>query len=468
MAPREVKKYGSMSPPNSKTSAFSASQGTSFGSTVANLSKICVGTGVLALPYSFAQGGVLCSVFGLAVIAVWNSYSISRLLKCEEIIVSMGFQRRGDVGTFSAIAKEAVGNVGLSLVDYTIVIMMVGVCISYQVAAAGFLVNDPTLSFGTAANTVLTAVVLLPISCVPDIGFLSKYSVMGLGAIVISFLVIFYHGYTEYGLSGFGDVPVSTLYPDSLTNLSHWYGVSCFCFGISPMTFNVKDSMSEPSTMNSACRVALLVVFLSYCVIGDGTLLLLTPDGAPGITGDILQSLPAASLMASFVRISMTFVCLVSFPLCMVPAAEVVEGKLFMTGKNSEPTPVHLRVMTRSVLVAVSTTVAALIPSFVLIVSLIGCLCVGLVTFIFPPFFHMMLLKHQREYNRDSKERHSLLDVESHNGEFTDEGAGVIQEEEEERMKKIRLDRVMLVLGVISTIFTTGMTLGSVAESMRT
>ena len=61
------------------------------------------------------------------------------------------------------------------------------------------------------------------------------------------------------------------------------------------------------------------------------------------------------------------------------------------------------------------------------------------------------------------------MDVESRNGEFTDEGAGAIQEEEEEeRMKKIRLDRVMLVLGVISTIFTTGMTLGSVAESMRT
>lgn len=134
-----------------------------------------MGTGVLALPYSFAQGGVLCSVFGLAIIAVWNSYSIARLLKCEELVVDMGFQRRGDVGTYSAIAKEALGNFGLSLVDYTIVIMMVGVCISYQVAAAGFLANDPLISFGTGVNTVLTALVLLPISCVPDIGFLSKY-----------------------------------------------------------------------------------------------------------------------------------------------------------------------------------------------------------------------------------------------------------------------------------------------------
>ncbi|GMH63077.1 hypothetical protein TL16_g12919, partial [Triparma laevis f. inornata] len=464
MAPQKLQKYGSMSPPNTRTSAFSATLGTSFFSTVANLSKICVGTGVLALPYSFAQGGVLCSVFGLAIIAVWNSYSIARLLKCEELVVDMGFQRRGDVGTYSAIAKEALGNFGLSLVDYTIVIMMVGVCISYQVAAAGFLANDPLISFGTGVNTVLTALVLLPISCVPDIGFLSKYSVMGLGAIVISFLVIFYHGYSEYGLSGFGDVPVSTLYPSSLTNLSHWYGVSCFCFGISPMTFNVKDSMAEPSSMNSACRVALLVVFLSYCIIGDGTLLLLTPDGAPGITGDILQSLPAASLMASFVRISMTFVCLVSFPLCMVPAAEVVEGKLFMTGKNAEPTPMHLRIMTRSVLVAISTTVAALIPSFVLIVSLIGCFCVGLVTFIFPPLFHILLLRSQRDYDRN--ERQSLLDVESRNGEFEKSGKQE-QQEEEERRKKMNLDRIMLLLGVMSTILTTGMTLASVADSMR-
>ena len=79
------------------------------------------------------------------------------------------------------------------------------------------------------------------------------------------------------------------------------------------------------------------MVFVFYVVFGDGTLLLLTPDGASPITGDILQSLPATSLMASFVRLSMTFVCLVSFPLCMVPASEVRKRPEERRRSDTEP-----------------------------------------------------------------------------------------------------------------------------------
>ena len=119
--------------------------------------------------------------------------------------------------------------------------------------------------------------------------------------------------------------------------------------------------------MDRACAKALTMVFVFYVVFGDGTLLLLTPDGAAPITGDILQSLPAASLMASFVRLSMTFVCLVSFPLCMVPASEVIESKCFHSTRSNR-TPFPLLVATRVGLVGLCTAVAALVPSFVLVV----------------------------------------------------------------------------------------------------
>lgn len=86
-----------------------------------SLQKVCIGTGVLALPYSFAQGGVLFSAVGLYIIAQWNIYSINRLLLCEKIVKQLpttGPCR--NLSTFSLVALKALGEFGTSLVDYTI------------------------------------------------------------------------------------------------------------------------------------------------------------------------------------------------------------------------------------------------------------------------------------------------------------------------------------------------------------
>ena len=107
---------------------------------------------------------------------------------------------------------------------------------------------------------------------------------------------------------------------------------------------------------------------------------------------------------------------------------------------------------------------AALVPSFVLVVSLIGCLSVGLVTFIFPPLFHYKLTSRLREAaaaapaSLDEGEKASLVE------------SGLpppAPQQESEGSGTDAADIVMLCLGVVSTVFTTGMTLASVAESVR-
>jgi hypothetical protein len=48
-----------------------------------NLIKAVVGAGVLALPYAFSHGGLILSSIGMAVIAIWNYFTVSLLLKCK-------------------------------------------------------------------------------------------------------------------------------------------------------------------------------------------------------------------------------------------------------------------------------------------------------------------------------------------------------------------------------------------------
>jgi hypothetical protein len=75
----------------------------------------------LALPYSFAQGGVLFSAVGLYIIAQWNIYSLNRLLLCEKIMRRLpATDPSRNLSTFSLVALKALGEFGTSLVDYTI------------------------------------------------------------------------------------------------------------------------------------------------------------------------------------------------------------------------------------------------------------------------------------------------------------------------------------------------------------
>ena len=51
-----------------------------------NITKMCMGTGTLALPFAAEKGGLLFNVLGLGVIGLWNFYSTICLLRCLEFL----------------------------------------------------------------------------------------------------------------------------------------------------------------------------------------------------------------------------------------------------------------------------------------------------------------------------------------------------------------------------------------------
>ena len=51
-----------------------------------NVSKMCMGTGTLALPFAAERGGLVFNVVGLGLIGLWNYYCSVCLLRCLDII----------------------------------------------------------------------------------------------------------------------------------------------------------------------------------------------------------------------------------------------------------------------------------------------------------------------------------------------------------------------------------------------
>jgi len=298
------------------------------------------------------------------------------------------------------------------------VALLIGVIVSYVAAAISFL-DDTPLSLGSVANAVVLAAVMGFISLVPNIGYLSKFSLVGLFVLFTTILVIAAYGCIglrrEGEEGGVGEtitvdgVTISTAensaitkaglrndsaawtydeedaviiippWPESLDGVCSWFGIVVFGYGVVPLTYNYRESMTQPTAMVGATTVALGAVSCLYVATGIG-LLLLFPD----LTGDVLHELPRSGVLPVFTRLSMVWVILMTAPLLIVPCGELLEGKWqFSTQKQ--------RVVTRFGIMSICVVIAILVPAFVKVLSLVGCGCVGAVSLILPPLLHLRL-----------------------------------------------------------------------------
>ncbi|KAL9183157.1 hypothetical protein ACHAXT_004944 [Thalassiosira profunda] len=392
-----------------------------------NISKMCMGTGCLALPFAAAKGGLLFNIVGLCLIALWNYYSANCLLRCIDYLPQIvagerrGVRCEGELdkepgygaveccedgetcsangdaarheqlhpppeGTtaYGAVAWYALGPKGLMLLDLLMLMLFFGLLIAYEVAMMSFINDTPLTTGSRRLDLLIPSAIVAILSCARDMSFLSKFSGIGLLAVGLSFIVIACQGFEENGLSGFRETFELNLWPKSFSAASSWFGVVVFGYGVVPFVFNFRDSMASPNHVNLALQIGLGIVYVGYVLMSNGIRVLFSPTHM--FDGDVLQAMPNTAI-SFVVRLLMTFVVAVTAPLIVVPFGELVQE-----GKLGIESTIQNRIAVRVLFVIVCTLVSEFVPSgFVHVVSFIGCFCVAMVGFVLPPLFCIQL-----------------------------------------------------------------------------
>jgi len=465
--------------------------GASVGDTVLNLMKTCMGTGCLALSYACRRGGATPFTAGMFAVAGWNAYGVQRLCSClryvppeqDDAVASSGdgeaspssevragentnvAQKQGPqpnlplppspspaprgTSTLGRVAWSAYGRRGLQLVDAMMVLLLVGIVTSYVSAASSFLADTPfSFSGGRDADgnskrrpyfdATIVASIMAFLSIVEDMSHLAKASALGLSVLLVTLLVIAGYGVVGSGREEYGAALSSTTipatnsiptWPDSWDGASQCFGVIVFGYGVVPLTYNYRDSMSEPSKMVRATAVAMASVASLYVVIGISLLYLF-----PGLDGDVLHELPTAGVLPVLTRLAMVWVILMTGPLIIVPCGELLEGKFQLTS-------FWPRVAVRFAVCAVCVVIAVLVPGFVKVLSLVGSACVGTVSLVLPPLLHLKLS--------------------SSSVELSGQGSTAVETARKLpiRWSSQRTDRVLLTAGVVVTVISTFLSL---------
>jgi len=365
------------------------------------------------------------------------------------------------ISTYGRVAWFAFGRFGLEMFDLSMISLFLGIIVAYQVAIVSFVKDTPFTTAYPLLDSLIAILVITPLSCLPNVGFLARFSASGLFVLLISFIVIFRYVLTEHGLTGLGMITWGDLFPANITAVSRWFGAAVFSYGIIPITYNVQESMAQPNQMFRASRVAIQFVFLTYALVSDVLAILYLPEGH-NFEGDVLAHLPSGWL-PTLIRLTMIFVVLMTAPLLVIPCGELIEGKIW--GKES-----HFwgRIAVRTSVCVISGAVGVLVPNFVNVLSFIGCFTVSLASFVFPPLFYIKLSDERRQ--RKNEELWKLRDCESLNDCVRDDVKYNVSNSSgdswtgETRLKLIP-DFLMFLIGIIATIVTASLTFEAIRSS---
>mmetsp|Transcript_16721 Transcript_16721/g.39998 ORF Transcript_16721/g.39998 Transcript_16721/m.39998 type:complete len:339 (+) Transcript_16721:734-1750(+) len=293
------------------------------------------------------------------------------------------------------VAWYASGPKGLMVLDLLMLLLFFGLLIAYEVAMVSFIADTPISTGSRKIDIIIPSIIVAILSCAKDISYLSKFSILGLLAVALSFIVISWQGFEKHGISGFYNISELNIWPTSLSAASSWFGVVVFGYGTAPFVFNFRNSMTLPKQINQSLQIGLLMVYIGFLLMSNGIRILFSSSQT--FDGDILQVMPNTHISA-MVRILMTGVVALTGPLIAIPCGELIEGKLFgllavdSDGKMRYSFFEHRRIVVRVLVVATCTIFSAFLGSgFVDVVSFIGCFCVAIAGLVLPPLFCIQL-----------------------------------------------------------------------------
>lgn len=415
----------------------------SFIQTSLNITKLCIGTGVLAIPFAAKEGGLLFHIVGSLLVTVWNIYSVHRLIESRSYIdmyrdgldASENTEEASalpvNTNQFGVVTYYAYGPVGLHFVDSIMIMLMLGIIIAYEDAILGFAADTPFTSGSQKTDAFFMLVIMTPVLFLPSYKSLAKISATGTFLIVTIFLFIAGYGLNLNGINGLEILTWNDLFPRSFSAFSNWFGIMVFGYGLVPFTFSIQDSMSEPAEMVNVTRISLSIVLVLYILMGD----LISIIFMQSTKSDILSELPV-TLFPTLLRILMAIVVITSIPLIIIPAGDLIHDKIVPNADNSNRGKIVYVI--RLLLAQLCAIISTVVPDFVFVLSFVGCFCVALLSFAYPPILHLTCL-----YRYYPKEQRHL------------------------KTKLIVADVILFVWGLIATVFTSFLTFRSMVAKMN-
>ncbi|XP_073974036.1 proton-coupled amino acid transporter-like protein acs isoform X2 [Rhodnius prolixus] len=362
--------------------------------TLIHLLKGSLGTGILAMPYAFANAGLFFGLFATCVIGIVCTYCIHILVKCSHILCrrmkvpSLGFADVAEVAFMAGPpAIRKFSTLARAIINLFLVIDLLGCCCVYIVFVAKNIRPVVELYLpGHDLHWYMLALLplLILMNLIRNLKFLAPFSMIANILIGTSLGIILYYIFLE--VPSFNSRPAFA----SVETLPLFFGTAIFALEgigvVMPLENNMKTPMHFigcPGVLNTGMSFVVVlyasVGFFGYLRYGDKT------------EESISINLPDDPLAQS-VKVMIAVAIFLTYALQFFVPMEII-WKALKHRLTSRPR--LWETVIRISLVVLTVVVAIIVPNLGPLISLVGAVCLSVLGLMFPSVIEIIVVYDQ-------------------------------------------------------------------------
>ncbi|KRX17141.1 Threonine--tRNA ligase, cytoplasmic, partial [Trichinella nelsoni] len=384
---------------NEQRSTFT--YGLSDDQALTNLIKSTVGTGVLAVPEAFSNAGLWFGLIFLIFTVIINLCCLRILVRTSQMMCLRSGRAAVDYGTLAELSVfhgpkplRRFKRHAKFLVNISLAFSQLGMCSVYFVFIAEHIKQTVEVqnTFSLATYMAFLLPLFLALCSIRHLKYLAIPSTLANLVYCVAFVITFQYIFQE--LPSWRRLPSI----QSLDRLPLAFGSLMFAFSAAGTILPIENKTKFPKSMNAwngVLNTSCALSTILYIAVGFYGYIRFGSD----VAGSITLNLPKDEPLYKAVKLMVSFVVSISYPMQFYVPMDIVILKLQQT-IDRPGLRLAAEYAIRYTLVLITFTFAELVPHLGLFISLVGALTTSALTFIFPPIIEILCAYRGSVHNR--------------------------------------------------------------------
>ncbi|TNV79360.1 hypothetical protein FGO68_gene9979 [Halteria grandinella] len=343
--------------------------------------KLFFGISYLSMPNTFAQCGLVGGILLFTFVITINGITMLQILKVADAY--------RDVKSYSDLGERVLGPRGRVLVDISILVKQLGVCVTYLYFVStqlDFIICQYTdACFG---NKLYMLLLIMPVILMSQIGsyrFLGSLSIPSICIALTGMLCIFYYSFSQMTLGSIKSHNYELKYFDGAKIIGR-IGLAMYIFDGNAIVVNIRAEANEKKTYYPRILVkAIIFSLVLFTLFATICYLVYREDTQPIFT----MSLVPINSMVVFILACICINALTSYPIQILAAFTIIERFTMVSSDSQLQIDRIKRVSLRSLIIVMTTVVCMMVKTFTDFINIAGALGSVTVAFILPQWFFL-------------------------------------------------------------------------------